>query len=74
MQKGFERKSLAMAAMLVAEAMGTHEALVELQRPCDPAYIEWPLPGGHVLRITADPNTGLAAYLKKGHGDGSISG
>lgn len=68
MHEGFERRSLTMAAMLVAEAMGTREALATIQAPGQPAYIEWPLPDGKVLRIAADPNTGLAAYLKKGHG------
>lgn len=67
MHHGFERKSLQMAAMLMAEAMGTHEATAYIQAPDVPACIEWPLPNGQVIRVVADPQTGLAAYLKKGH-------
>lgn len=66
MHDGFERKSLTMAAMLIADAMGTREALVELQRPGQAAYIEWPLPNGSVVRLTCETPFGLAAYLKKG--------
>ena len=67
MKDGFERKSLTMAAMLVAEAMGTREATAYIQAPGVPAFIEWPLPNGDTLRLVADAQTGLAVYLKKGH-------